>query len=416
MKILIQAYKFPPVNHPGSIRLYFLVREWIRLGIPVFVQTSANQSIFPQDPSLALEVTQIRLINTRDARKLVTSPPRESAVNDRFRRMYHSFPFVYWAGDGGRTYIRHSIRYGGELIQKEGITHIFSSYRPWSDHIVANALKRKFPKLKWIADFRDRPVDPIRRDVWWPKLQELYQSRLIRSADALTTVSEGLAKYFRSLHKNVVVVRNGLPNPPTGFLSAPVGSHFTLSYTGRIYPRWQTLAPLFKALRELIDEGELNPAHLELHYAGDQGQLWAELASEYTLGYLCVDHGRLGLNETQQLQKSSQVNLMCSWSGADYSGILTSKLGHYLAAGRPILAILNGPIDKELDVAITTTNAGHLYYKGTTDKSAELKNFVLQLYRTWAFSGAIPWRISSDLLTSYSWPDQVNHLFSRLQD
>lgn len=414
MKILVQAYKFPPVNHPGSIRLYFLVREWISRGAQVFVQTSANQDVFPQDPTLQISGIKIQQIDTRDLRGLFSGQARENTVNTRLRRMYHSFPFVYWVGDGGRTYIRQSIRSGSELIQKEKITHVFSSYRPWSDHIVASALKNKFPNVEWIADFRDRPIDPIRRDSWWPGLQEKYQRRLIRQADVLCTVSEGLAQYFRSLHSKVVVVRNGLPTPATGFLSAPLGTHFTMTYTGKLYPNLQTLAPLFQVLRELINEGELNPAHLELHYAGRDGERWAKWAGAYTLRHFCVDHGWLSFRQSQQLQQNSQINLLCSWSAEGYNGVMTSKLGHYLAAGRPIIAVLNGPLDPELDAAITTSKAGYLYHTGTIDQKTRLKDFILQLYRTWAFSGAIPWRISPDLLPSYTWSTQVNHLLSHL--
>lgn len=331
-------------------------------------------------------------------------------------RFYHAYPLILLSGDGGYTYMRQSYLRAVQLIESEGITHLFSSYRPWADHIVCYRLKRRFPHLVWIADFRDLAVDPVRRDVWWPGLQRWYQRRLLRRADVVTTVSEGLARRLREDHPRVVVVRNGIDKVPNGFLTAPESAHFTLTYTGSIYPGLQSAALLLALLRDLINEGELNPAHLEIHYAGKDGNVWEAWMRQYGLQPYSVRHGMLSVRAAADLQAHSQMNLLLSWSAPDYGGIMTAKLGSYLSAGRPIIALLNGPADPEMSQVVEATGGGRVFPTSEPDSPARLRQFLLDAYRTWQFSGALPWRVDPQQLQPYTWDAQLKHLSDHLSD
>jgi glycosyltransferase involved in cell wall biosynthesis len=392
-------------------------------GIPYSVQTSANQSIFPQDGALSPSTSaNIKLIPTSDLRSWRASRNQQAghlAISEKsskthtfFRSLYHAYPFVLFTGDGGRTYIRESVRRASQLIEAEGITHLLSSYRPWADHIVAYRLKKRYPHLVWIADFRDLPVDPVRKDVWWPGLQRWWQKRLLRQADLVTTVSDGLAHHFQKNNQKVIVVRNGLDRLPSSFLTAPTSSHFTITYTGSLYPGLQSTDSLFSVLRALIDDAELNPAHLELHYAGKDGDLWHEWATRHTLGYLTVNHDFVPLERARELQQNSQINLLLSWSAKDYGGIMTAKLGSYLMAGRPVVCLLNGPPDPELNQVVEDTGAGFVYASEDSQSLQQLRTFLLDAYRTWAFSGALPWRIDPRKLQPYTWENQLKNLLA----
>ncbi|PSR11096.1 MAG: hypothetical protein C7N36_18325 [Bacteroidetes bacterium] len=423
-KLLIQAYKYPPVLTPASLRYYYLSKFLSAYFPTIHVQTSAQSSNYPIDPKLVLPNIVLNQIPTRDIRSFYSRRSKnskypslrknKSIVYHFLIKLYHSFPIVFFFGDGGRTYIQASIQAASSLIEKEGITHLISSYRPWADHIIAYRLKKRFPHLVWIADFRDLPVDPVRRDVWWPRLQRWFQRRLLRRADIVTTVSDGLARHFQRDHPQVVVVRNGLAQLPNGFLTAPAAAHFTITYTGSLYPQLQSAAPLLSLLRELINEAELNPAHLELHYAGKDGATWQSWASAHGLGYLSHDHGMVPLAEAQALQRNSQLNLLLSWSADNYGGIMTAKLGSYLTAGRPIVTLLQSPPDPELTAAVEATGAGFVYPSSDPDSAARLRQFVLDAYRTWQFSGALPWRIQPDKLKPYTWEAQVDKLVAVL--
>lgn len=422
MKFLFQAYKFPPVAHPGALRWYQLAQGLERQGIPYLVQTSSNQEFFAQNPAWQHFSERVDFIPTNDYRTWRAQQPGGKVIpsasekeNWRYhliQALYHAYPFVLFTGDGGRMYICESVRRASQLIEAEGITHLLSSYRPWADHIVAYRLKKRYPHLVWVADFRDLPVDPVRKEVWWPALQRWWQKRLLRQADLVTTVSDGLARHFQKNNPNVIVVRNGLDRLPSSFLTAPTSSHFTITYTGSLYPGLQSADSLFSVLRALIDDAELNPAHLELHYAGKDGDLWHEWATRHTLGYLTVNHDFVPLERARELQQNSQINLLLSWSAKDYGGIMTAKLGSYLMAGRPVVCLLNGPPDPELNQVVEHTGAGFVYASEDPQSLPQLRTFLLDAYRTWAFSGALPWRIDPRKLQPYTWENQLKKLLA----
>lgn len=423
-KLLIQSYKFPPVQVVGAQRLFHLCRQAREFFQQIEVITTSNRRHFPQDDSLRLSGPRVHEIPTHDLRTWLLQRGRVGAYltsEDRsffdlmgLRHLYYSFPFVRYFGDGGHGYVRRSYRRAVELVESEGITHVLTSYRPWSDHLVALRLKRRFPHLVWIADFRDFPVDPIRQDVWWPAWQRRVLRRLLEPVDVLTTVSDGLAQHFAPYHQRVIVLRNGLPNLPSGFPSAPASSRFTISYTGSLYPRLQTAAPLLRILRRLLNEGLIHSSRLELRYAGKDGEIWQEWLRRHGLSHLNRDFGLVPLVQAQALQRESQINLLLSWSAPNYGGIMTAKLAHYLAAGRPIITILSGPADPELTRLVEKTGAGFVYPTADPRAEDQLTSFLLDAYRGWAFSGALPWQTSPQPLQPYTWPAQMERLWQVL--
>ncbi len=425
-KLLIIAYKSPPVLTPAGLRLHHISVGLAKAFEQIHVVTANHQGAFGEDPYLTGGTPHRHTVAVKDIRTLTqrgtfpksvhTAPIIRQRLRAFFTKGYHAYPLILLSGDGGYTYMRQSYRRAVQLIESEGITHLFSSYRPWADHIVCYRLKRRFPHLVWIADFRDLVVDPVRRDVWWPGLQRWYQRRLLRRADVVTTVSDGLARRLRKDHPRVVVLRNGIDQLPNGFLTAPDSAHFTITYTGSIYPGLQSAAPLLALLRDLINEGELNPAHLELHYAGKDGNVWEAWMRQYGLQPYAVQHGMLPVREAEQLQARSQMNLLLSWSAPGYGGIMTAKLGSYLSAGRPIIALLNGPADPEMSHVVEATGGGRVFPSHEPGSPARLRQFLLDAYRTWQFSGALPWRVDPQQLQPYTWDTQLKHLADNLSN
>ena len=82
--------------------------------------------------------------------------------------------------------------------------------------------------------------------------------------------------------------------------------------------------------------------------------------------------------------------LLLNWSAPDYYGVLTAKLYDYLSAGRPILALVNGPSDPELTQIVEGTRAGRVYAGGMSP------DWLLACYQQWREGGGrLPW--SADL-------------------
>lgn len=327
----------------------------------------------------------------------------------------HSFPFLYFTDEGGLAYRKAAYAQAVKLIEEEGITHLISSYRPWVDHLVAAKLKDRFPNLIWLADFRDLPVDPVRRDVWWPVLQRAFARRLIRKADRVIAVSRGQAKQLESLGKPVLVVYGGLEKVPKP--TAPVTDEFVISYTGSIYPGLQSLDPLGTALQSLLLNEELcysrcggiqglevsgkneqSQLKIKVKYAGKDALIFRQWAKKYELLSICEISDVITQAAAQKQQSTAAINLLLSWSAPNYYGVLTAKLYDYLAAGRPILTLVNGPRDPELTTIIERSGAG-ICVPNEPGQVEEIKNWIVGLYQKWqAEHGCLVWKINGEQL------------------
>ena len=337
-----------------------------------------------------LDFLTIHEVNRLDYRLLSEKVSRNKDLNDRInakragrtfgwsRKLLDSYPGNLIWGEGGWLYIRNVLRKARQLVREEGISHVYSSFRPLADHYIAYRLKKEFPQLIWIADFRDLPVDRNRENVFFPGWQDRRYRDIFEKADFLITVSEGLRKRLLDYHDHVLVVRNGmrrlfLPDNPT------LPDAFTITYTGSLYPKLQDPSAFFASLRELISSGQLPENEVRLVYAGKDHRIWNGYLREYGLEAISVVRGKVSLTESIRLQHESHVNLLLTWSGPHSGGVLTGKLSEYLAAGRPVLCLVNGGRDEELEEIARENPFFRIFIPGADEK---LNETILEWHRS----------------------------------
>ena len=421
--ILFISYYFPPVKVVGAVRLYHLSQEWMRRGVKVGVITCRNRRHFRQDEGMTPQVAAIRAVPAWDWRSLRlrwsgnTSPTvgaglKKTVWGRWLARAQESFPFHFLLGDGGPVYLLTAYLAAGRYVREQGVTVLFTSYRPYIDHWVAYLLKLRFPHLYWVADFRDLRIDPVRHNVLWPRLQTWIDRRLLRRADLVTTVSEGLGVHLPVSSERRYVLRNAIAGALLERRAQPT-ARFTLTYTGSIYPGLQEPGPLFPVLSELLKERQIDPGHLQLRYLGKDGELWDQWMQTYELKPYSSNRGELDWAAILDQQCRSSINLLLSWSGPQLSGILTSKVYEYLSAGPPILTVINGPEDSELEAIVTKTGGGRVFYTESAQRDA-LKDFLLQCYHLWKQNGRVSANVRREALPPYTWTAQVDGLMAAM--
>ena len=394
-KILFIANYFPPRPAVAGRRLGHLATWALQHYQRVFV-IRADRNFDGQD----LPGLEVIALPARDLRALFGGPgPAQTLAYDSYRKrvsapllkLRQSFPFLYLTDDGGPLYRIQAYREAVRLIEREGLTTIVSSFRPWSDHLIARRLKRRFPELHWIADFRDLHTDPVRKDVWWPALQKWWARRVVGRADEVWGVSRGQVQYLREINDKAAVRRNRLFSlPPT--VTDPRSERFTILYTGSLYEDLQSITPLVQVLNELVESGRVSAGDLELVYRGKDDALWTDWLTGLHPEIHCNTRGYIAPASAQSMQRGAQILLLLNWSAPDYYGVLTAKLYDYLSAGRPILALVNGPEDPELREIVEGTRAGRVYADGMTAE------WLLGCYQQWREGGGrVPW--SSDLIS-----------------
>ena len=296
-------------------------------------------------------------------------------------KLINTFPFSIAIGEGGLLYFITLVRKGNQVIRNEKITHLYSSFRPFTDHYVAYWLKKKNPQVTWIADFRDLIVDEHYQHIFFPKNHQSFFKKLFSTANLLTTVSDGLAVHLKEYNPNVLVVRNGIEGeilvPPPNR-----SSHFTITYTGSMFLNTRNPKPVFEALKTLYDKGLIDISNVRIRYAGKDSFLWQRMAADYQFENIWEDHGLVSDDEARILQQQSCVNLLLTISSPELTGMLTGKMIEYFQAGSPVLAIITGQNDDELSGMLEELEIGKSFSDQVYDL-VNIKDFILREYEFW---------------------------------
>jgi glycosyltransferase involved in cell wall biosynthesis len=242
------------------------------------------------------------------------------------------------------------------IIRREGIDAVVTTSPPGSVHLVGAAAK-KATGVRWAADLRDSLVaHPHRRAesaaVRLKERTERSVARLVaRSADAIVCVSDAIADEARALEPRgrVVTISNGSDFEDFAGLEYHRGDRLRITHTGSFFGK-RDPKPFLEALASSgVDAvarfvGGFRSADLE----------WAEqrgVADRLEL-FPYVPRRR-----SLELQRDSEaLLLLIPEAGGRGRGVLSGKVFEYLAAERPILAVV--PPDGAAAALLRDTGAG----------------------------------------------------------
>jgi hypothetical protein len=423
-KILICSYYFPPTKTVATVRIFNFHLEAQKHFAAVFGLTTSNRQLFPKDhfPLDDKNTTEVwtydlrtYLGNKDNASTTINQSKKESRFAKFIMKLAYSFPFNLVLADGGLTYILGGFFRGKEMIRGNKIDFIFSTFKPYSNHLICFLLKKWNPKLIWIADFRDLQVDEMRDNVYFPKIQHWFNRQILKKADVVTTVSKGLSKKLNRYHSNIYLLKNGIPSHTLPIRDSIFFEKFTISYTGSIYPKLQSANLFLKALANLITQGKMDDEKIQINYAGKEAGIWQKWINDFNLQKINVFHGIVPMKEAQTIQQKSHINLLLSWASENQQGILTAKLYEYLAAQNPILLIIKGSKDFEFEKIFDELQAGLVAYDNS-DFQIVVENYILKYYHEWLEKGTITRSISIDQLQKFRWDFQMEEFLNFLQN
>lgn len=405
----------------GFLRNYFISKCFSKIFEKIFIISIKNITI-PARDNIPVDFAVINRVFHFDYRNLMNliscrksylrksiNTGSSSRIVKFFRRMIDSFPLNTMVGEGGFFYIINGTIKALRLLKKNHITHLYSSYRPIADHIIAFNVKLFYPNIRWIADFRDLPVDYYRKNTFLPGFQTWFIKLLISKANEVITVSEGLNSVLNKIKPESKVIRNGVFKLYETEKNHD-NDHFLISYTGSLYPEFQKPVALFKTVKSLIDNDKISKMDFKLIYAGKDSAVWNKWVVEYRLQDISHDLGELTLFESVSTQTSSSLLLLLSWSNKDHKGILTGKLFEYLATGNPILVLINGERDEEIERIVEKSKSGVVFYN---DNSESLEKTIMSYYNKWKKNVIIKTEPNPKLEKLLSW-DNVSEQLKKL--
>lgn len=223
-KILFISYYFPPLKAIGSLRTYYFakflnLRKW-----QISVITTNAYKVLETDTYLKpLETIKKIDILTFDLQMLKTILRNKNISNiveinkiqtkkTIFKKILfklrNSLPLniLY---EGGLLYIIIGIYKGNRILKNTNTKNIYSTFSPFSNHIIAYFIKLLNKDSYWVADFRDLPFGDNDTDMFFKSFQKYFNRMVIKRADKVTTISEGLKKVLIKYNNSIEVLTNG---------------------------------------------------------------------------------------------------------------------------------------------------------------------------------------------------------------
>lgn len=376
VKILLACVYWPPAGGPGVVRPLKLSGHLAELGFEVHVLAPDDPKWVHRDPTLRAPAG-VAVHRTRNpgppAARWLDLPGTTGLARLRLlarlnaRRVSVPDAAVYWSLGSVRAALR--------LVAAERIDVLLTTSPPISVNLLGAAVKAR-ARIPWVADLRDSPLTPDRRR---HVRGERWIARLVaRRADAIVTATNGIAEEMRAFGPSarVTTIENAADFDDFAGLEYRRGDTFRVTHTGSFVGR-RDAGPFLDALARA--EGVV------ARFVGDFPPADPARLNELGLDGRVERVPYLSRAETLAEQRSSDaLLLLLPDTGRAGRGILTTKLFEYLAAGRPILAVVQP--DSEAAALVREAGAGVVVPPGDVDGIAGALD---ELHRRW-LEGDLP--------------------------
>ena len=263
--------------------------------------------------------------------------------------------------DPRRFWIKPSMKFLTKYLQENPVDAIITTGPPHSMHLIGMGLKKQFPNIPWIADFRDpwTNIDfykDLNLNRISDKIHHNQERKVIQRADSVIVVSNGMkAEYELLKPKQIQVISNGYDESDVQKTAVQIDQKFSISHIGTLNAA-RNPKTIWKVLCEICEEIPDFKSDLQIQLIGKVDFSVLEDIRNLNLmdNLLKIDY--LTHSDAIAKQQSSQVLMLLINNSGHAKGILTGKFFEYMSAKRPILAV--GPVDGDAATILTETEAG----------------------------------------------------------
>ena len=263
--------------------------------------------------------------------------------------------------DPRRFWIKPSVGFLSDYLKENPVDAIITTGPPHSMHLIGMGLKKNFPSLPWVADFRDPWTNiDFYKDLnltWFAdKIHHKLEREVLQKADTVLVVSRGMEEEFAPMKpKKLQVITNGYDESDVQVGTLALDGRFSISHIGTLNAA-RNPRIVWKVLSEICAENVDFKKDLQIQLVGKVDFSVLEDIQSYGLQEQLLKIDYLSHSEAIAKQNTSQVLMLLINQSGNAKGILTGKFFEYLAAKRPILAV--GPTDGDAAVVLNETGAG----------------------------------------------------------
>lgn len=386
-RVLIITYYWPPSAGSGVQRWLKMSKYLPNFGWQPVIYTPENPDFNLKDDSLLSDISEhAEIVKTkiwepyRIHRFITGAKPgdsnfgmtKEGENKSLMKRISFWFRGNVFVPDPRITWRNSSISFLKKYIKEHPVDAIITTGPPHSMHLIGLGVKKHFPNLKWVADFRDPwstfDVHNSFLSESGKKKNEAMEREVLETADHLVMTSDTTKGEFPKFDESKLsVITNGFDKADfeqlqtqnsnsTSKTDADGDSKFRIYHTG-LLNMIRNPIPFFEVLAELCEESEEFAERLQLELIGNVDQ--------QIIDYL-KNHNSLSGNANTtkwmkhddlllEYQKASVLLIIVNQSRNAISQ-LPGKLFECLAMRKPILALC--PTDSALATVIKETDAG----------------------------------------------------------
>ncbi|HLV23324.1 MAG TPA: hypothetical protein VKY36_00910 [Moheibacter sp.] len=395
-KVLILTYYWPPAGGPGVQRWLKFAKYLPEFGIEPIIYTPENPSYPIVDKSLSNEISpDLKVIKTKiwepyQIAETLNSKAKEYKAGQFEKAENQSFLSklsVYIRGnffipDARKFWIKPSVKFLKKYIAENQIDTIITTGPPHSLHIIGLKLKKSYPILKWIADFRDPWTEiSYHADLKLNKSSQQkhkdLEKQVLENADCVIATSFTDAENYKKIGSSrVEVITNGFEEADFR-IGKFVSNKFKITYSGGLEIARNPFV-IWEALSELIQEDQEFKSDFELEFYGNLSSEVENYMKNNNLSNYLIKKGYVSHKESIQGIKNAALLLLTNFPDEKSKGIIPGKLFEYMATGNPILAI--GPSGGDVEKILKETESGKYF---THTQKHEVKFYISEIYQKW---------------------------------
>lgn len=397
-KILIITYYWPPSGGPGVQRWLKFAKYLPDFGWKPVIYTPENPSYPLIDETLLTEIPKgIEMVKTK-----IWEPYQIAEFFGKSNKKFKAGQFDvgknqswksklsiwirgnFFIPDARIFWVKPSVKFLKKYLKENNIETIVTTGPPHSLHLIGLGLKKEFPDLKWIADFRDPWTEisyykHLKLTKSSDRKHRNLEQEVFRNADITLATSFTDAENFRKMGANAVCITNGFDETETHqhINTSTPQTKFTLSYVG-VLEQLRNPEILWEVLEEMVSENEDFKNDFQLKIAGRFDDKILEKLESSLLKNSIQNLGYISYNKAVEEMENSSVLLITNFPQESSKGIIPGKLFEYLATGNTVISF--GSKGSDVSKILEKTKAGkHFSY---TEKT-ELKKYLSALFISW---------------------------------
>lgn len=421
-KVLIIAYFYPPCNLTASARPAAWAKYLTKFGYNPIVVTR-NWDVPINKPSDISKTSGEAEQKVENEQSTVYYMPYKATLKDKIyaqhgdskyrllRKALSFFEVVFQNFFMSVVPFNNIYHKAVKLIETTpGLDKVVITANPFVSFFIGYRLKQKFPRIKWVADYRD---DWSTSDInvrenkladFVFKLENHSEKKWVGTASVVTTISPFYAQKIQQYTgvKAFTLLNGYTEDDMAKVADTSAANQLVITYNGTLYPT-QNIEPFLAGFKKAVNHYGTQ-LQFKLYFPGlafykEQAQRVRDNMKGYEQTLEITE--RIPRAQVFEIQNKSHAFLMVSHNGI--KGIPSSKLYEYLCFKKPVFLC---PNDKDIvEETLTDTNTG-IICNTAEDVFAGISNLAENLIA----HGKTNIKVNEERLLTYSRNNQAKVL------